>query len=208
VLLTPEGAEAHLKETRQILAPLLINREIKEEFEKSLKIFHLDCFGLGGTPLPINSDKDMVVIDKYSPCRPRDLHSCTAKIKAIAISTAHRDFTWFVQELQYYENLQIVFIMLSNKHMRKFEKVRDWDDANETRISHSEEAMFESIHPNNPYINMTIVPDHGDVRNDCTLHNLHKGMARREGGMLVTPHIRYVRLILKGRLEREDWMGC
>jgi hypothetical protein len=210
VLLTLFGAEVHREGTKEILTPLLVSPRIKEAFE-------LNChrlFTLG--PLLINSDKDMLVIDDSSTCSLDDFHPCADMIKAIAVSIRRPDFPSFVNEFQNYPNLEVVFIILPFNLGERNERentVRAWDDVDERRLSHKKEVMFERIHPNNPYIARADIPGNliageikptSDVRDIRTLYFLHLQMARVVGESLITPHIRYVRLIPEGGLEREE----
>jgi hypothetical protein len=210
VLLTLFGAEVHREGTKEILTPLLVSHRIKEAFELN---YHR-LFTLG--PLLINSDKDMLVFDDSSTCSLDDFRPCADMIKAVAVSIQRPDFPSFVNELRNYPNLEVVFIILPfNLHERDEREniVRAWGDADEHRLSHKKEVMFERIHPNNPYIAGVEIRSNliageikptGDVRDIRTLYFLHLQMARVVGESRITPHIRYVRLIPEGRLEREE----
>jgi hypothetical protein len=149
VLLNPFRVRIHREGTKEILSPLLTNREVKEAFDTNF-INPLFKFG----PLLINSDKEMIIIDESEPCKPTDFRFCADKIKAIAVSIRRPDFPSFINEFRTYINFEVAFIILPfpEEQKEREQTVRAWNDAKEHRTSHRKEVMFERIYPNNPFI--------------------------------------------------------
>lgn len=123
-------------------------------------------------------------------------------IKAIAVHVRHPDFKNFIASFKLYGNLELVFIMTqpSGGEPARFRKWNSNHEGLESRISCEKEAMFEVLEEKwerscsckacGTY-STTIDLEESDI---CMAH-LCSMMARQDAGKLVTPNIRYVRML-------------
>ncbi len=114
------------------------------------------------------------------------------KIRCIAISTSHTEFLKFIDSFRYYQNLELVFVVMKEGPQRRL-----WGVAEETRVSEQMEIMFEVIDTHAPLGDYRIprihIPSEKFEREHSNrLRGLYRRMARPGR---VTPQIRFVRSV-------------
>jgi hypothetical protein len=138
------------------------------------------------------------------------------KVKSIALSVAHPNFSAFVKDFKNYGGLELVFVVLTEMEEAGDRKwgLENTEEIVDTRLTCKKEILFEVIHPSNLWVTNVSIPGVKSKSRALPMHRepevmeqLVMEMARGQRNVRVAPNIRFVRLVkclkTQGQLQKE-----